>query len=154
MAQHSRRYDRVAGNYSQYRPRYPDRLVARLSGIIETAPAVSGGGLVLDVGSGTGAFTRRLRAALPSETRIVGIEPSPVMHAQAIAETSDADAMNAAMLRLPLGTVVTVRLVEDPSRSVTLFFPANIRRNRWRRCRRASIGCRPRAEPIGCATAR
>jgi ubiquinone/menaquinone biosynthesis C-methylase UbiE len=93
MARHSRRYDRVAGNYSQYRPRYPDRLVAHLAGIIGTAPAVSGASIVLDVGSGTGAFTRRLRAALPSETRIVGIEPSPVMRAQAIAETAHADAL-------------------------------------------------------------
>ena len=95
MAQHSRRYDRVAGNYSQYRPRYPDRLVAHLAGIIGTAPTVSGGSLVLDVGSGTGAFTRMLRAALPSRTRIVGIEPSPVMRAQAIAETSDAKTRDA-----------------------------------------------------------
>jgi SAM-dependent methyltransferase len=95
MARHSQRYDRIAGDYSQYRPRYPDRLVAHLAGIIATAPAVSGGGLVLDIGSGTGAFTRRLRAALPSDTRIVGIEPSPVMRAQAIAETSDAKTRDA-----------------------------------------------------------
>jgi hypothetical protein len=39
------RYDRVATSYSQYRPRYPDVLVANLAGIIEAA---NGTGLVLE----------------------------------------------------------------------------------------------------------
>jgi ubiquinone/menaquinone biosynthesis C-methylase UbiE len=30
-----------------------------------------------DVGAGTGIFARQLRAALPNEITIVGIEPSP-----------------------------------------------------------------------------
>ena len=92
MARHSVRYDRVAGDYSRSRPRYPDRLIAHLAGTIATVPTMPPGGLVLDIGSGTGAFTRLLRAALPAETRVVGIEPSPVMRAQAVAETQDADA--------------------------------------------------------------
>jgi ubiquinone/menaquinone biosynthesis C-methylase UbiE len=89
MARHSGRYDRVAGNYSQYRPRYPDELVAHLAGLIATV-AGAPGGLVLDVGSGTGAFNRQLRAALSAATRLVGVEPSAVMRAQAVAETPDA----------------------------------------------------------------
>jgi rare lipoprotein A len=32
----------------------------------------------------------------------------------------DPDAMNVAMLKVPLGTVVTVRLAEDPSRSIAV----------------------------------
>jgi ubiquinone/menaquinone biosynthesis C-methylase UbiE len=75
------RYDRVASSYSQYRPRYPDVLVAHLGGIIAAAE------LVLDLGSGTGAFTRQLRPALPAGTRLVGVEPSRVMLARAAAET-------------------------------------------------------------------
>ena len=63
MAQHGRRYDRVAGSYSQYRPRYPDRPVAHLAGIIGTAPTVSSGSLVLDKdeGIGVGGLGDRLR---------------------------------------------------------------------------------------------
>jgi hypothetical protein len=43
----------------------------------------------VDVGAGTGIFTRQLRAALPDKIRIVGIEPSPAMRAQTVAETAD-----------------------------------------------------------------
>jgi ubiquinone/menaquinone biosynthesis C-methylase UbiE len=86
MAQDTRRYDRLARQYSQYRPRYADQLISRLAAIIAEAPASD---LVVDVGSGTGIFTRQLRAALPGEIRIVGIEPSPSMRAQAVSETAD-----------------------------------------------------------------
>jgi ubiquinone/menaquinone biosynthesis C-methylase UbiE len=86
MTQEARRYDRLAGQDSQYRPRYPDRLISHLAAIIAKTP---GSDLVVDVGSGTGIFTRQLRAALPDEIRIVGIEPSPSMRAQAVAETAD-----------------------------------------------------------------
>jgi ubiquinone/menaquinone biosynthesis C-methylase UbiE len=86
MAQETRRYDRLAEQYSQYRPRYPDRLFSHLAANIAEAPASD---LVVDVGSGTGIFTRQLRAVLPDEIRIVGIEPSPAMRAQAVAQTAD-----------------------------------------------------------------
>ena len=62
MVQGTRRYDRLAEQYSQYRPRYPDQLISHLADIIAKAPASN---LVVDVGSGTGIFTRQLRAALP-----------------------------------------------------------------------------------------
>ncbi len=86
MAQETRRYDRLAEQYSQHRPRYPDRLISHLAAIIAEAPASD---LVVDVGAGTGIFTRQHRAALPDEIRIVGNEPSPSMRAQAVAETTD-----------------------------------------------------------------
>jgi SAM-dependent methyltransferase len=79
------RYDRVATSYTQYRPRYPDALIDDLAGRIREA---SGAGMVLDLGSGTGAFARLLRAALPSGLRIFGVEPSRAMLSQAVAETS------------------------------------------------------------------
>ena len=86
MAQETRRYDRLAEQYSQYRPRYPDRLISHLADMIAEAPASD---LVVDVGAGTGISTRQLRAALPREITIVGIEPSPSMREQAVAETAD-----------------------------------------------------------------
>jgi ubiquinone/menaquinone biosynthesis C-methylase UbiE len=86
MAQDTRRYDRLAEQYSQYRPRYPDQLISHLTAVIAEAPASD---LVVDVGAGTGIFSRQLRAALPNEIKIVGIEPSPAMRAQAAAETGD-----------------------------------------------------------------
>jgi tRNA G46 methylase TrmB len=83
MVQGTRRYDRLAEQYSQYRPRCPDQLISHLAAIIAEAPASD---LVVDVGSGTGIFIRQLGAALPDEIRIIGIEPSPAMRAQAVAE--------------------------------------------------------------------
>jgi ubiquinone/menaquinone biosynthesis C-methylase UbiE len=86
MAQDTQRYDRLAEQYSQYRPCYPDQLISHLAAIIAEAPASD---LVVDVGAGTGIFTRQFRAALPGEIRIVGIEPGPSMRAQAVTETAD-----------------------------------------------------------------
>jgi len=86
MTQDTRRYDPLAGQYSQYRPRYPGQLISHLSAVIAEAPAPD---LVVDVGAGTGIFTRQLRTALPDQIKIVGIEPSPSMRAQAVAETAD-----------------------------------------------------------------
>ena len=83
MAQDTRRYDRLAEQYSQYRPRYPDRLISHLAAIIVEAPASD---LVVDVGAGTGIFTRQLRA-LPDEIRIVGLEPSPSLPYQGTAHS-------------------------------------------------------------------
>jgi ubiquinone/menaquinone biosynthesis C-methylase UbiE len=86
MVQGTRRYDRLADQYSQYRPRYPEQLISHLADIIAKAPASN---LDVDVGSDTGIFTRQLRAALPDAMRIVGIEPSPSMRTQAVTETAD-----------------------------------------------------------------
>jgi ubiquinone/menaquinone biosynthesis C-methylase UbiE len=86
MAQDTQRYDRLAAQYSQYRPRYPARLISHLAAIIAAVPAIN---LVVDVGAGTGIFTRQLRAALSAEIRIVGIEPSSSMRTKAVAETAD-----------------------------------------------------------------
>jgi hypothetical protein len=62
MTQEARRYDRLAGQYSQYRPRYPDRLISQLADKIAAAPASD---LVVDVGAGTGIFTRQEGGAAP-----------------------------------------------------------------------------------------
>jgi predicted O-methyltransferase YrrM len=86
MAQDTQRYEALAEQYSQYRPRYPDQLISHLAALIAKSP---GANLVVDVGAGTGIFTRQLRAALPDEIRIVGIEPGPSMRARAVSETAD-----------------------------------------------------------------
>jgi SAM-dependent methyltransferase len=85
MAQQTRRYDRVAEQYHHCQPHYPDDLISHLATIIR---GVRGPDLVVDVGAGTGIFTRQQRTALPDMIQIVGIEPSPAMRAQAFAETT------------------------------------------------------------------
>jgi ubiquinone/menaquinone biosynthesis C-methylase UbiE len=84
MAQDTRPYDRLAEQYNQHRPRYPDRLISHLADMIAEAPASD---LVVDVGAGTGIFARQLRAALPDEITIVGIEPSPSLPYQGTAHS-------------------------------------------------------------------
>jgi ubiquinone/menaquinone biosynthesis C-methylase UbiE len=86
MARDTQRYDTLAEQYSQYRPRYPDQLISHVAAIIAKT---AGSNLVVDVGAGTGIFTRQLRAALPDEIRIVGIEPGASMRARAVSETAD-----------------------------------------------------------------
>jgi ubiquinone/menaquinone biosynthesis C-methylase UbiE len=85
MAQKTQRYDRVADQYHRYRPRYPDALISHLAKIVGEVPGAD----VVDVGAGTGIFSRQLRAALPDTITIIGIEPNPSMRAQAVADTSD-----------------------------------------------------------------
>jgi ubiquinone/menaquinone biosynthesis C-methylase UbiE len=112
MTQETWRYDRLAEQYSQYRPRYPDRLISHLAAIIIEAEA-SPADLVVDVGAGTGIFTRQLRAALPGEIRIIGIEPSVSMRQQAIAETADL-----AGLVFREGVAEQMPFVEETARAV------------------------------------
>jgi SAM-dependent methyltransferase len=86
MAQKTQRYDRVADQYHRYRPRYPDALISHLTKIVGETSGVD---VVVDVGAGTGIFSRQLSAALPSKITIIGIEPSASMRAQAVADASD-----------------------------------------------------------------
>lgn len=66
-------YEGLASNYNGARPSYPDISIGDLAGAT---------GLVVDVGAGTGIFTRQLAAALP-EAQIVGLEPSADMRRMA-----------------------------------------------------------------------
>jgi hypothetical protein len=65
MAHDTRRYDRLAEQYSQYRLRYPGRLISHLAAIIAAAPASD---LVVDVNVGTGIFTCQLRRRCPMKS--------------------------------------------------------------------------------------
>jgi ubiquinone/menaquinone biosynthesis C-methylase UbiE len=82
MSEHRRRFDGIAERYSNFRPSYPDSLLASLTAAILAEPP-KGGGAVFDVGSGTGIFTRQLRERLPPEMAIIGVEPSTDMRAKA-----------------------------------------------------------------------
>lgn len=73
----------VAEQYHRYRPLYPDALISHLAKIVGEVPEAD---VVVDVGAGTGIFSRQLRAALHDTMTIIGIEPSPSMRAQAVAE--------------------------------------------------------------------
>ena len=67
----SRFSDRVA-NYVRFRPGYPDKLIAALLATIDKPDP----GVVADVGSGTGIFTRLL---LARGLTVYGIEPNATM---------------------------------------------------------------------------
>ena len=82
MHKTAERFQGSADRYAGFRPDYPERLLRALSRtIIEEPPAA--GGVVVDVGSGTGIFTRQLRTLLPGGTPIVGVEPASDMRHKA-----------------------------------------------------------------------
>ncbi|WP_171379584.1 MULTISPECIES: class I SAM-dependent methyltransferase [Brucella] len=87
MTKHNDRFQTGSESYAQFRPRYPDGIVRRVAQRIAAAP-VSTALSVLDVGSGTGIFTRQLAVALPAGMPLVGIEPSLRMREQAMAQPS------------------------------------------------------------------
>ena len=82
------RFQEGIERYVQFRPTYPDNLVHPLAdriASVQVPPDLP----ALDVGSGTGIFTRQLAASLPSTIRVIGIEPSPKMRERAEADTSE-----------------------------------------------------------------
>jgi SAM-dependent methyltransferase len=85
MVRHRARYEGSAASYAQYRPSYPDQLIRHLAGLIAGVPAAIG--TVLDIGAGTGIFSRQLRDALPAETRLIAVEPGAAMRPQAVVDT-------------------------------------------------------------------
>ncbi|MFB9948863.1 class I SAM-dependent methyltransferase [Rhizobium puerariae] len=85
MSKQSDRFQTASDRYAQFRPRYPDSIVRRVAGRIVAVP-VESALPVLDVGSGTGIFTRQLAAALPQGMPIIGIEPSFRMREQAMVQ--------------------------------------------------------------------
>lgn len=73
-----RRFEANSDGYARFRPAYPDAMMVRLAQRIAAVPAgpVSP---VLDMGSGTGIFTRQLAAHLPDHIPILGVEPAAAM---------------------------------------------------------------------------
>jgi ubiquinone/menaquinone biosynthesis C-methylase UbiE len=99
---HRSRFDGIAERYSNFRPSYPDSLLASLTAAILAEPPKSGA--VFDVGSGTGIFTRQLRERLPPEMTVVGVEPSADMRvkAEATGMPPDLDYIDGAAESLPI----------------------------------------------------
>jgi SAM-dependent methyltransferase len=74
------RFERNGEGYARFRPGYPAAMVGRLAGLIKAGPA---SGPVVDVGCGTGIFTRQLAAALGPGACLIGLEPAAAMRGQA-----------------------------------------------------------------------
>ena len=80
------RSDRFATHtqdYARFRPAYPQALLQRLRDLIVStacAPTLP----VVDVGSGTGIFTRQLSGVLPPDMAVIGVEPSDAMRGEAL----------------------------------------------------------------------
>ncbi|MCY4503023.1 MAG: class I SAM-dependent methyltransferase [Alphaproteobacteria bacterium] len=71
-------YERIAGDYREARPQYPERLVAMIADWAPAGPVET-----LDVGAGTGIGTRALAGVLGPRASILAIEPSPAMRQEA-----------------------------------------------------------------------
>jgi SAM-dependent methyltransferase len=67
-------YDGLAARYDRFRPSYPPESIAHLR--------AEAGDIAVDVGAGTGIFTRQLAGALRA-ARVVGVEASTDMHREA-----------------------------------------------------------------------
>lgn len=75
------RFDPVSRDYSKFRPEYPERLIDDL---VSHVPVLDPQPLRwMDVGCGTGIFTRQIANALPSTANLVGVEPSIRMRHEA-----------------------------------------------------------------------
>jgi tRNA G46 methylase TrmB len=87
MKSNVERFQENSARYAQFRPQYPDEMVGELANrilAIQAPPTLP----VLDIGSGSGIFTRQLAAYLPAETPIIGIEPASAMREQAVVTTN------------------------------------------------------------------
>lgn len=72
----TKRFTGRAGEYAKYRPRYPNTLFDHLC----KADILKQGGIVADIGSGTGIFSEPL---LERGLKVYGVEPNGEMRAQA-----------------------------------------------------------------------
>lgn len=73
-------YEGLASFYDRRRPSYPAEAVRAVASLATGAAA---SGSVIDVGCGTGIFTRLLAAELPASFAVTGVEPSADMRAMA-----------------------------------------------------------------------
>ena len=74
-------FDEIAGEYGRFRPGYPPQLLEPPTHLALGAHGPDA--LLVDVGSGTGISTQLLRRVAGCGPRIVGIEPSTKMRAEA-----------------------------------------------------------------------
>lgn len=79
VADSKTRFNAVADDYAAARPNYPPALLRWLCGAVRAEEKQ----VVVDVGSGTGIFTRQLRQELAPAIAVIGVEPAADMRAQA-----------------------------------------------------------------------
>jgi SAM-dependent methyltransferase len=106
-------FDHLAGIYQRFRPEYPLALLRQVRELVFRGEAPGDAALIVDVGAGTGISTRLLREAFGEGPRIVGMEPSPRMRAEAFENTPPSlglEYCDGLAERLPFGTA-SVRLV-------------------------------------------
>jgi len=115
MEQPGKSSDRFGANsdgYARFRPAYPGDMVRRLAGQIVSVPAPPGLPVV-DVGCGTGIFTRQLAAALPVGFGVLGVEPSERMRAAALGQSEGLP------VRYAAGTAEALPVAAAGARAVT-----------------------------------
>lgn len=75
------RYDKISAQYDRSRPGYPAEAVQL---ILDRAASVrTRKPIIIDVGSGTGIFTRMLASAVDQDTEVIGVEPNEAMISRA-----------------------------------------------------------------------
>lgn len=70
-------FQQLAPAYQRARPNYPEQAVAQIAQHIQSIATSSR--VVVDVGAGTGIFTRQLHLSLPTPFTVIGIEPGEAM---------------------------------------------------------------------------
>ena len=83
------RFQTGTDRYARFRPDYPSSLVRHVAARIASVDA-SPDSPVVDVGSGTGIFTRQLASFLPAAVPLIGIDPSREMREKAESASSRA----------------------------------------------------------------
>ena len=88
----------AAERYDQARPEYPGDAVARLVAEMKLTAC----SCVVELGAGTGKFTRLLAAAMPAGARLIAVEPVAEMRRRLTAVLPAIEAADGAAERIPL----------------------------------------------------
>ncbi|MCG8273808.1 hypothetical protein MIC97_20975 [Aquamicrobium sp. NLF2-7] len=88
----------LAGEYNS-RPKYPDEMIVDVAQLLEDSG--SRDPTVVEIGAGTGIFTRLLAAVLPAQARIIAIEPSEEMRNVALQSSQSFRSIYAVNVSLP-----------------------------------------------------
>jgi len=91
----ARGFSAQAGTYARGRPEYPDAIVGWLSGALGLGP----GRRAVDLGAGTGKFTRRL---LETGADTIAVEPVAAMREQLVAKLPAVPALDGTAQSMPL----------------------------------------------------
>jgi len=87
-----------AERYDQARPEYPGDAVARLAAEMKLTAC----SCVVELGAGTGKFTRLLAAAMPDGARLIAVEPMAEMRHRLVAVLPAIEAVDGTAERIPL----------------------------------------------------